>query len=70
MGLGLVAGGGVANWIDRLVAGAVTDFVSLGVGGLRTGIFNLADLSVLAGVAVLLLASRRHAETPTVARGA
>jgi signal peptidase II len=59
VGLGLVAGGGLANWIDRLVhGGAVTDFVSLGLGGLRTGIFNVADVSVLAGVVVLLLASR------------
>jgi signal peptidase II len=67
VGLGLVAGGGIANWIDRLVAGAVTDFVSLGLGGLRTGIFNVADVSVLAGVAALLLASRGRAETPRVA---
>jgi signal peptidase II len=64
VGLGLVAGGGLANWIDRLVAGAVTDFVSLGVGGLRTGIFNVADVSVLAGVAVLLLAARPSAGAP------
>jgi signal peptidase II len=70
VGLGLVAGGGVANWIDRLVAGAVTDFVSLGVGGLRTGIFNVADLAVLAGVSVLLLASRTRPAAPTVASGA
>jgi signal peptidase II len=62
VGLGLVAGGGLANWIDRLVQdGAVTDFVSLGLGPLRTGIFNVADVSVMAGVAVLLLASRRNA---------
>jgi signal peptidase II len=61
-GLGLVAGGGLANWIDRLAqGGAVTDFVSLGVGELRTGIFNVADVSVLAGVAVLLLAARVRA---------
>ncbi len=59
VGLGLVTGGGLANWLDRLVhGGAVTDFVSLGLGGLRTGIFNVADVSVLAGVVVLLLASR------------
>ena len=65
VGLGLVAGGGLANWIDRLVhGGAVTDFVSLGLGGLRTGIFNVADVSVMAGVAVLLLASRGHGRAP------
>ena len=61
VGLGLVAGGGLANWIDRLVhGGAVTDFVSLGLGGLRTGIFNVADVSVLVGAVVLLLASRAN----------
>lgn len=57
VGLGLVAGGGLANWLDRLVhAGAVTDFVSVGLGGLRTGIFNGADVSVIAGALLLVLA--------------
>jgi len=52
----LVAGGGLANWLDRLQhGGAVTDFVSIGVGPLRTGVFNLADVSIVAGVALLLL---------------
>ncbi|HSJ97881.1 MAG TPA: signal peptidase II [Myxococcota bacterium] len=55
-GLGLVAGGGLGNWLDRLQAGAVTDFVSLGVGGLWTGIFNLADVAVVAGVVWLACA--------------
>ncbi len=48
--LGLVAGGGIGNWLDRLFQdGVVTDFVSLGVGPLRTGIFNLADVAVIVG---------------------
>jgi signal peptidase II len=56
VGLGLVVGGGLGNWIDRVVgAGNVTDFVSLGLGGLRTGVFNGADLAVVAGVALLCL---------------
>jgi signal peptidase II len=60
LGLSLVVGGGLANWIDRLLhGGAVTDFVSLGIGPLRTGVFNLADLSILAGVGLLLLHSLR-----------
>jgi signal peptidase II len=70
VGLGLVAGGGLANWLDRLVHdGTVTDFVRLGLGPLRTGIFNVADLAVLAGAFVLYLATRaprapsRRAET-------
>jgi len=57
-GLGLVVGGGLGNWLDRVLnEGVVTDFVSLGLGGLRTGIFNVADLAVVAGV--LLLACAR-----------
>jgi signal peptidase II len=57
--LGFVAGGGLANWIDRLLhSGAVTDFVSVGIGPLRTGIFNLADVAILLGVALLLFRHR------------
>src|SRR5262245_55256525 len=49
LGLGLVAGGGVANWLDRLAhGGAVADFVSLGLGPFRTGIFTAAHVSVVA----------------------
>lgn len=61
--LALVAGGGIGNWLDRLLnQGEVTDFVSLGIGPLRTGIFNLADVAVMAGVALLLLSFRRKPE--------
>lgn len=59
LGLGLFAGGGIGNWLDRLFRdGAVTDFVSLGVGPIRTGIFNFADLAVIGGVAVMLWCAR------------
>jgi signal peptidase II len=62
-GLALLCGGGLANWLDRLLnAGAVTDFVSLGVGALRTGIFNLADVAIMAGAALLLLPIARDPE--------
>jgi signal peptidase II len=56
--LALIAGGGIGNWIDRLVNdGRVTDFLNVGIGGLRTGIFNVADMVLLAGVAIYFLAS-------------
>jgi signal peptidase II len=59
LGLAFVAGGGLANWLDRIQhGGAVTDFVSFGLGPLRTGVFNLADVSIVAGVALLLLSLR------------
>lgn len=57
----LVIGGGLSNWVDRLAhGGAVTDFVSVGIGLVRTGIFNVADLAVMAGVALLLVTMRRR----------
>ncbi len=60
VGLALVAGGGLANWLDRVMNdGSVTDFMSLGIGPIRTGIFNFADVSILAGAA-LLYWSLRH----------
>jgi signal peptidase II len=60
-GLALLCGGGVANWLDRLLnAGAVTDFVSLGFGALRTGIFNVADVAILAGAALLIVPLRER----------
>ena len=56
--LALAVGGGLGNLIDRVSHGAVVDFVSLGVGPLRTGIFNLADVAITIGmVGVLWLAS-------------
>jgi len=53
--LALLFAGGVGNLIDRVYAGYVVDFMNIGIGVLRTGIFNVADIAVTAGV--LLLAS-------------
>jgi signal peptidase II len=65
LAVALVIGGGLANWIDRLThAGAVTDFVSVGIGRLRTGIFNLADVAVMVGVFLLLVSMRSSPEPP------
>lgn len=53
--LSLVLGGGVSNLIDRLAYGGyVVDFLNLGIGSLRTGIFNVADIAISAGVVWLL----------------
>jgi signal peptidase II len=59
LGLALIAGGGLGNWLDRLLhAGQVTDFARLQVGRLSTGIFNVADVAIVAGVLILLLVHR------------
>lgn len=57
IGLSLFLGGGLGNLIDRIANdGHVIDFVSLGVGSLRTGIFNVADVAITAGVLLVLFA--------------
>ena len=54
--------GGLGNLIDRLrFDGVVTDFLNVGVGSLRTGIFNVADAILMLGMFVLVIGwSRRH----------
>jgi signal peptidase II len=54
----LLLSGGVGNLIDRLMYdGYVIDFINIGIGPLRTGIFNVADIAVTAGVLILLVDS-------------
>jgi signal peptidase II len=56
IGASLLAGGGVGNLIDRVLNdGAVVDFVRIGSGWARTGVFNLADVAIMAGFVALLL---------------
>ena len=52
----MIVGGGVGNLIDRAFRdGAVIDFVNVGIGNLRTGIFNIADMAVLFGCVLLFV---------------
>lgn len=63
--LALLAGGGISNLIDRLINdGRVTDFLNVGIGSLRTGIFNLADMAILAGALFLVLGTRSPPAPP------
>lgn len=62
-GLALLVGGGAGNLIDRMVDGHVVDFLYLGVGGLGTNIFNVADVALLAGIALVYFPQRRATET-------
>lgn len=52
--IGLIVGGAVGNAIDRAVHGAVADFYSFHAFGFQWYIFNIADVAIVAGVAVLL----------------
>ena len=50
----LVFSGGIGNLADRVLFDRhVTDFINIGIGNLRTGIFNVADIYVTTGVLML-----------------
>jgi len=51
----LIIGGGAGNIYDRVLHGSVTDFMHIGFGALQTGIFNVADMSIMAGTFMILL---------------
>jgi len=54
--LSLICGGALSNLLDRVVwGGCVVDFLSLGWGGLRTAIFNVADAAITVGAVLFLL---------------
>ncbi len=53
--LSCIAGGGIANVFDRIAYGKVTDFFFIDLGGVfKTGIFNVADMSVTFGMIALI----------------
>ena len=58
IGFSLIIAGGTANIFDRIVYGSVTDFLYLNFGSIfKTGIFNIADLSVTTGMILILISS-------------
>jgi signal peptidase II len=59
IGLALFVAGGASNMVDRLMRGTVVDFLNLGIGPVRTGIFNVADVAILLGAALVLFGSTR-----------
>lgn len=57
IGMCFLIGGGIGNIIDRLLYGSVTDFLHIDFGLFRTGIFNLADVSIMIGIGILIINS-------------
>ena len=53
--LGIVLGGTLGNFIDRLRQGYVTDWLSIGIGDTRWPTFNVADSSVVIGIGILVV---------------
>lgn len=57
---GLIISGGFSNLYDRITNnGGVVDFMNMGIGSLRTGIFNVADMAIMAGTFLLIIYTSR-----------
>lgn len=63
----LIAGGGLSNLIDRMfrTEGHVVDFLNVGVGPVRTGIFNVADVAIMVGATLLIFATFKFSPDST-----
>lgn len=58
--MALILGGGISNIVDRLMYGKVVDFMNMGIGNLRTGVFNFADVFIMTGIALFLFFNWRE----------
>jgi len=54
LGCALVLGGAIGNLIDRVRFGAVVDFLDFHIAGWHWPTFNLADMAIVSGAAVLI----------------
>ncbi|MBU8547224.1 signal peptidase II [Roseomonas frigidaquae] len=61
LALGLIIGGALGNAVDRLRIGAVVDFLDAHYAGWHWPTFNMADVAIVCGVALLILAGLRPA---------
>lgn len=57
IGLAFIIGGGIGNLYDRVVYGSVTDFLHIDFQLFQTGIFNIADVSIMIGGFLLMYLS-------------
>jgi signal peptidase II len=68
--LAFLAAGGASNLLDRLTdGGRVTDFFNVGIGPIRTGIFNVADLAIVTGALLFVFGGSRARADRSIIRG-
>src|SRR6266576_5541439 len=64
VGLSLILGGALGNVFDRIVSGAVPDFLDFYIGDLHWPAFNVADSAIVIGSGLLLLSLLRPKQQP------
>ncbi|WP_461453381.1 signal peptidase II [Mucilaginibacter sp.] len=57
LGIIFIIGGGIGNLYDRIIHGSVTDFMHIDFVIFQTGVFNVADMSIMAGMFIILIDS-------------
>jgi signal peptidase II len=60
LALGLLLGGAIGNFLDRLFYGYVTDFIDVGIGNSRFYTFNVADSAISTALLLLVLIALLH----------
>lgn len=63
LGIIMIIGGGFGNIYDRIARGSVTDFFHINFVIFQTGIFNVADMSIMAGMFIILIYSWTKKQT-------
>ena len=64
IGLSLILGGALGNVFDRIMTGAVTDFLDFYIGDLHWPAFNVADSAIVIGSGLLLISMLRPKQQP------
>jgi signal peptidase II len=62
LGISFTIGGGIGNIYDRLLYGSVTDFLNIDYHFIKTGIFNMADLSITIGIGLIFFSNYFYKE--------
>lgn len=53
--LGLIMGGVLGNFVDRIIYEGVVDFIGIKFGSYQFPIFNIADIAIVVGVGLIIL---------------
>jgi signal peptidase II len=69
IGFGLVSGGAIGNILDRWRQGGVTDFIDFHWNGWHWPAFNVADIAITSGVAVVFAATLFGSREPARSDG-
>ncbi|MCE7039438.1 signal peptidase II [Dyadobacter sp. CY312] len=64
LALSFAIGGGIGNIYDRIIHGSVTDFLHIDLGFIQTGIFNMADVSIVVGLILFFVQSYLRKVSP------